>query len=126
MSINYDIKEHLIIENTELHEEAVDITAYHLSLLGAWLMQDRANVYNLTLLADGKEYRFEGELLSEAYHLLVRALYTAKTVELSADYSYNVFADELDPGPFDLAEYLGEMLDEAPEKKTATKKKEAE
>lgn len=116
MSIYYDIKEHLIVKDTEKHEEAVGLAKYQLSLLGAWILQDRAGVFSLTVVADGKKHQFEGKVMTNEYHNLIKAFDEAHSLEVEAEYYYVINGGEdAEPGPFAMTAYLEALFEEEPD-----------
>ncbi len=116
MSIYYDIKEHLSVKDTDKHEEAIGLAKYQLSLLGAWILQNRAGVVALTVIANGRKYQFEGEVMTKEYHDLIKVFDDAKSLEMEAEYYYIINGGEAaEPGPFAMTAYLGALFEEEPD-----------
>lgn len=114
MSVYYDIKEHLIIEDTEKYSVELDNIHYRLSLMAAWTLQHRGNVVALTLIADGKTFSFGNDILNSKFQEALDALDQASSVEIISDISFSSRAQETDPSPFGLMEYLDEEIKEDP------------
>lgn len=114
MSVCYDIKEHLIIEDTEKHSVELGNIHYRLSLMAAWTLQHRGNVVDLTLITDGKTFSFESDILNSKFQEALDALDQARSVEIISDISFSSRAQETDPSPFGLMEYLDEEIKEDP------------
>ena len=115
MSIYYEICEHLIIEDTEKHNTELCNIHYRLSLMAAWILQNRGAMGDLTVIADGEKFCFSRDILNSRYQEALNALYQAKSVEIIADYGCSVQAMETDPTPFELMRYLDEEIKEDPE-----------
>ena len=115
MSIYYEIREHLIIEDTEKHNIELCNIHYRLSLMAAWILQSRGAMGDLTVIADGGKFCFSHDILNSRYQEALDALYQAKTVEIIADYGCSVRTMETDPTPFELMRYLDEEIKEDPE-----------
>lgn len=114
MSVSYVIREHLMIEDTKEQLGVARMMNYHLSLLGAWLLQDRVNVYRFTVLADGEEYDYSSVDMTN-YQKVMAAFAKATKAEVLLHYEYNYSFPEVDPGPFDLNDYLKELAEIGPE-----------
>lgn len=115
MSVYYNIKEHLVIEDTEKHSAVLDNIRYRLSLMAAWTLQHRGNVYDLTLIADGKTFSFKSDILSPKFQEALDALNQASAVEIISNIGFESSAMETDPSPFGLMEYLNEEIKEDPD-----------
>ena len=88
MSIYYDIKEHLIIKNTEERQDIHDVFANHLIRLGAAMLDDCARISKLQVITDGESREFSGETLTEDFHEIIRAVKTASSIDAVMDYGY--------------------------------------
>ncbi|MBR5500915.1 MAG: hypothetical protein IKV74_05250 [Clostridia bacterium] len=115
MSVNYVIREHLMIENTEHHSVAMDGMLSHLSLLEAWLLQERARVYRFVIHTDDKTYDCHCESMTKNYQDAMCAFADATKVEMILHYEYNYRVPEADPGPFDFIAYLQKTVENEPE-----------
>ena len=112
MSVYYDIKEHLVIEDTEKHSLELGNIHYRLSLMAAWTLQHRGSVIDLTIVADGEKFNFTDDILNVQYQEALDALYKAKSSEIICDYGCSVRAKEAAPAPFELISYLDEEIKE--------------
>ena len=115
MSVYYEIKEHLVIEDTEKHSMELGNIHYRLSLMAAWTLQRRGCFGNLTIIADGEKFSFTKDILNTRYQDALNALYKAKSAEIICDYGCSVRAMESDPTPFELMSYLDEEIKEDPD-----------
>ena len=79
MSVYYEIKEHLVIEDTEKHSMELGNIHYRLSLMAAWTLQRRGCFGNLTIIADGEKFSFTKDILNTRYQDALNALYKAKS-----------------------------------------------
>ena len=114
MSVYYEIFEHLVIEDTEQHSYEQSLTISRLALLGAWLLNNRGGVGKLRIIADGEEYTFSGNMMTQAYHEALNAADKAKNLEMVWNYWYTWSAQAEDPGPFAMMQYLDDVLKENP------------
>ena len=115
MSVYYEVFEHLAIEDTEKHYYEKDLTISRLALLGAWILCNRGSVGKLRVIADGVEYTFSGNVMTQGYHEVLNAASQAKILEIVWDYGYSTSAMETEPGPFAMMEHLSSMLKENPD-----------
>lgn len=115
MSVYYDIKEHLVIEDTEKHSLELGNIHYRLSLMAAWTLQHRGCIGNLTIIADGENFSFAGDILNAQYQKALDALYKARSAEIICDYGCSVRVTETDPTPFELMTHLDEETKEDPD-----------
>ena len=111
MSIYYTIKEHLHIENTENHCEAVAIMHTRLSLLGAAMLRDTAYIEKAVIVADGEEFAFDGKTVTEAFHKAMDAIACAETLDVNLWYGFHhyMWSESIDPGPFVMRDHLAKM-----------------
>ena len=114
MSVYYDIKEHLVIEDTEKHSMELGNIHYRLSMMAAWTLQHRGCFGKLTIIADGEKFSFSDDILNTRYQEALDALYKATSAEIICDYGCSVRAMEADPTPFELMKYLDEEIKEYP------------
>jgi hypothetical protein len=121
MSSYYDIKEHLIVKDRQPSEfitpkdDIVDIMHYQLSLLGALMLQEIAYVDELTLNADGKTYAFSGRDVTPEFGELMRALNTARNLELTMHYDFTTYGMNgvsQSAGPRTMMQWFDELKDE--------------
>ena len=115
MSVYYDIKEHLVIEDTKKHWYELDLISWSLALMGAWLLNNRGKIHSLRAVADGAEYTFSGDKMTEAYHDILNAINQAKTLDITWDYGFSASAPFVNPGPFDMMEHLSDTYEESPD-----------
>ena len=115
MSVYYEVNEHLVVANTEEYGGIVNLMSTQLSILGACMLQDHAGIRNLTVIADGEEHRFSGNIISEDLHEAIRAMNSAKSLEVISAYHYYWYTDRLDPGPFEMTKLLQAVAKDAPE-----------
>lgn len=115
MSVYYEVFEHLVIEDTEKHcyEQSVMISG--LALMGAKILSNCGTVEKLHIIADGVEYTFSGNVMTQAYHEMLNAAGEANALEIIWSYRYFGSASEADPGPLSMMELLDEMLKEDPD-----------
>lgn len=116
MSICYTVKEHLSVRDAR---ESADcdllfLASHQIALLASRMLEDEGEIFSLQLVADGEEYAFSGREITPQLHAVLRALCTAKTVDLCIDYSFvwRAEIDELDVGPFVLCGAVEELLAE--------------
>lgn len=113
MSVFYEVKEHLKVEDTRHHPELRETVVSQLGQLGAGILQGKAGIDQMTLIADGRKYCFSGREMTREYHELIRALSRAEQIEIFASWyylrknriSYDIFAIEY---------FLGDAAEEAP------------
>lgn len=122
MSIHYDIKETIRIEDTEKSYEAFCVFVNHLLKLGAEIIDDNARIHKIQIIADDNKKEFSGETINKDYQKLVRAVKEATSVEAVLDYDYwqkggftiangKIIWDET-ADLFDIAEYISKLDDE--------------
>ena len=114
MSVYYNVKEHLVIGDIENHFETANIALSQLCLLGTWMLQDQACFDKLTVIADGEEFHFTGNTMTEDYHKAIRGLRSGASVEIISSYHYSHSAYSMDPGPFPMVEHLQEIAQNEP------------
>ncbi len=120
MSIYYDIKEHIIISDTEKHDETHDVFINHIVNLGTAMLNDNATVIRLQVVTDNVKREFAGETLTGDFHEIVRAVKGASSVDAVLDYGYYEYGGlaitdgsikwEAAPDMFDIREHLEERI----------------
>lgn len=89
MSVYYTVKETLnVTEAAEENEMFQTLVHAHLTWLGWKLLQDRANVYQLSLSVGDQKFTFSGKTITSDFHELIRALKSASSFHLAMDYCY--------------------------------------
>ena len=88
MSIYYDIKEHIIIKNTEEHEHIQDVFTNHLVLIGMEILHDNIRIHKFQVVTDGEKREFSGETITKDFHEIIRAVKTASSIDAVLDYGY--------------------------------------
>lgn len=90
MSVAYSIFEHLKVrKNTEDdYSIPVNIMVGQLASLAALMLSGEANIYSMKLVADGKEYAYQGDELTPGYKQILDAMSDAKEIDFSIDYHY--------------------------------------
>ena len=116
MSVNYIVKEKLIVNNAEICEDIILVMKHQFSLLGCLMLQDDAAIESISLKADGKEYHFSGSEITPELHTLLRAMDNVNTLELEADYNYNwrLCYEDMNIGPFAVCETAQMLLKDDP------------
>ncbi len=88
MSIHYDIKEHIIITNTEERQDIQDVFANHLIRIGTAMLDDCARIHKFQLVTDDEKREFSGETLTQDFHEIIRAVKSASSIDAILDYGY--------------------------------------
>ena len=88
MSIYYEFKENIRIADTEKSYEAFCVFVNHLLKLGAEIIDDNARIHKIQIIADDNKKEFSGEIITEDYQELVRAVKEATSIEAVLDYDY--------------------------------------
>lgn len=91
------------------------MTLWRLSLLGAFILNDRCCVGELRVIADGAEHSFSGKTLTQAYHEALQAAREACKLEIIWNYSYSWSLSRPDPAHFSMLEHLDEVLENSPD-----------
>ena len=113
MSIYYDIKEHLIIKNTEEHNFSMGVYSHRLVRIGALVLEDCARFHKLLVITDGKTSEFSGDTITEEFHNIIRKINSAVSVEIFADYGYFKYGmSATAPDALDMAYHLSEQFKE--------------
>lgn len=122
MSIHYDFKETIRIEDTEKSYEVFCVFVNHLLKLGAEIIDDNVRIHKIKIIADENKKEFSGETITEDYQELVRAVKEATSIEAVLDYDYwqkggftiangKIIWDE-SADLFDMAEYISKLDNE--------------
>ena len=113
MSVYYDIREHIIIKDTNEHMELADMFIYRIACLGRSLLLDNGKIIQLTVVTDGEKSEFSGDTLNEKFHNIIRAMRGAESLEVIADYGYYHYTTDIQgPDVFDIADFLDERIAE--------------
>ena len=115
MSVVYSINETLKITNEGYYEHVVETVRFQYTLLGALMLNNDAEVFEMNLKADGKEYSFSGEAVTPEFKELLDAMSAATEIELSASYEYwwRAGYEHMNIGPFPVCELIEGMLEES-------------
>ena len=115
MSIFYEIKEHLHFEGKENNmvtgaSICADVMQFQLASLASLILIDEAEIYALSLTADGKEYSFEGEEITPEYKKILAALCESENVDIEVEYSFTCRANGTcdNVGPFEMMKVFEE------------------
>lgn len=113
MSIYYDIKEHLIIKNTEEHDFSMGVYSHRLVRIGALVLEDCARFHKLIVITDGETSEFSGDTITEEFHNIIRKINSASSVEIFANYGYFKYGmSATAPDVLDMADHLSELIKE--------------
>ena len=113
MSVYYDIREHIIIKDTNEHMELADMFIYRIACLGRSLLLDSGKIIQLTVVTDGEKSEFSGDTLNEKFHSIIRAMRSAESLEIIADYGYYHYTTDVQGADvLDIADFLDERIAE--------------
>ena len=70
MSVYYDIREHIIIKDTNEHMELADMFIYRIACLGRSLLLDSGKIIQLTVVTDGKKENSPARPLPQSFIIL--------------------------------------------------------
>ena len=113
MSVYYDIREHIIIKDTNEHMELADMFIYRIACLGRSLLLDSGKIIQLTVVTDGEKSEFSGDTLNEKFHSIIRAMSSAGSFEVIADYGYYHYTTDVQGADvLDIADFLDERIAE--------------
>ena len=114
MSVNYTIKEKLVIRNANTCQDLIYVMSRQLSLLGFLMLQEEAAIESLPLNADGEQYHFAGTEITPDLHKILRAMENAEALELEAhyDYTWRLCYEDMEIGPFTVCESAEMLLKE--------------
>lgn len=87
------IKEYYHIENTSEFKNTVKKIVHRFAKLGGLMLNGCAEVHRLWIKADGTEYEFAGDTVTEDYHRIVREIDSANHLEIVAEFTLNNFVD---------------------------------
>lgn len=105
------IREYYHIENTSVYESTVKKIVHRLAKLGGLMLNGCAEVHRLWIKADGTEYEFSGDTVTEDYHRIVRGIGSASRLEIVADFTLNNFDDtEIYLFSSDIANHLDRLI----------------
>ena len=68
MSIHYDVKEHLIINNTAEQDFSLSVYSHRLARIGALMLEDNAGFTKLVVITDGEKREFSGNTIVAFSH----------------------------------------------------------
>lgn len=116
MSVFYDVKEHLRFEGKE--SDAItgasicaNVMKSQLASLAGLILVDDAKIYNLSMIADGKEYSYKGKDITPEYKTILAALCESEDVDIEVEYGFNWRAKGRyydNVGPFEMIGLLEE------------------
>ena len=113
MSIHYDVKEHLIINNTAEQDFSLSVYSHRLARIGALMLEDNAGFTKLVVFTDGEKREFSGNTMTKDFHDIMRAISNADSVEIIADYNYYSYGlSAICPDVCDFAVYLDKEIKE--------------
>ena len=105
------IREYYHIENTLVFESTVKKIVHRFAKLGGLMLNGWAGVHRLWINADGTEYEFSGDTVTEDYHRIVRAIGSASRLEIVAEFMFKDFIDtEIYLFSSDIAEHLDRLV----------------
>lgn len=111
--MKYKLKEHFYIENTSDFEDTIKKIVQRFAKLGGLMLNGYADIQKFWINADGTELEFSGNTVTETYHKVIRAINSADTLEIIAEFSFETFAEaEIFLFTSEIAEYLDEMIGE--------------
>lgn len=113
MSVYYDIREHIIIKDTNEHMELADMFIYRIACLGRSLLLDSGKIIQLTVVTDGKKREFSGKTVTAKFHNIIRAMRSAENFEVIADYGYYHYTTDVQGADvLDIVNFLDERIAE--------------
>lgn len=105
------IKEYYHIENTSAFESTLKKIVHRFAKLGGLMLNGCAKVHRLWIKADGTEYEFSGDTVTEDYHRIVREIDSANHLEIVAEFTLNNFVDtEIYLFSSDIANHLDRLI----------------
>ena len=105
------IREYYHIENTSEFESTVKKIVHRFAKLGGLMLNGWAGVHRLWINADGTEYEFSGDTVTEDYHRIVRAIGSASRLEIVAEFTFKNFIDtEIYLFSSDIAKHLDRLV----------------
>ena len=114
MSIYYEVKEHLIIRDTAEHDFSMSVYSHRLARFGGLMLEDNAKFIKLVAITDGEKREFSGDTMTKEFHDIMRAINSAESVEIIADYGYYRYGlSAICPDILDFADYLDREIKES-------------
>ncbi|MEE1136994.1 MAG: hypothetical protein U0M02_00745 [Acutalibacteraceae bacterium] len=105
------IREYYHIENTLVFESTVKKIVHRFAKLGGLMLNGWAGVHRLWINADGTEYEFSGDTVTEDYHRIIRAIGSASRLEIVAKFMFKDFIDtEIYLFSSDIADHLDRLV----------------
>lgn len=105
MSINYEIKEHMVVTDTAEHSELIGMAVSDYLKLS-----DNNTISNAVISRDNQTTVFESGYDKNQFASIVNSLVTANKVDISIEYSYNTDIGEIDI--FEISDYVKSHMDE--------------
>lgn len=118
MSVFYNFTEVLEAHNVQedsYAEEIIELMKSQLSMLSVVMVHKLVDVYDMKLVVDGKESKFNGDFYTTEIVDAIRSMDNANEISLFIDYSYWHYAcnGDLNIGPFVMMDYLDEIDESA-------------
>ena len=85
MSVYYNVKEHISINNFQ-DEEVISSIIETIASVAQMMLYDRAKINSLSLCANGELHSFEGHEITSKLHEIIRAIGAATTMDLVMSY----------------------------------------
>ena len=105
------IREYYHIENTSEIESTVKKIVHRFAKLGGLILNGCAEVHRLWINANGTEYVFSGDTVTEDYHRIIRAIGSASRLEIVAKFMFKDFIDtEIYLFSSDIADHLDRLV----------------
>ncbi len=105
------IREYYHIENTSIFESTLKKIVHRFAKLGGLMLNGWAEVHRLWINADGTEYEFSGDTVTEDYHRIIRAIGSASRLEIVAKFMFKDFIDtEIYLFSSDIADHLDRLV----------------
>lgn len=105
------IREYYHIENTSIFESTLKKIVHRFAKLGGLMLNGWAEVHRLWINADGTEYEFSGDTVTEDYHRIVREINSVSHLEIVAEFTLNNFVDtEIYLFSSDIADHLDRLI----------------
>ena len=105
------IREYYHLENTSIFEITLKKIVHRFAKLGGLMLNGWAVVHRLWINADGTEYEFSGDTVTEDYHRIVREINSVSHLEIVAEFTLNNFVDtEIYLFSSDIADHLDRLI----------------
>lgn len=105
------IREYYHIENTSIFESTLKKIVHRFAKLGGLMLNGWAEVHRLWINADGVEYEFSGDTVTEDYHRIIRAIGSASRLEIVEEFTFKNFVDtEIYLFSSDIADHLDRLV----------------